>query len=77
MIDTTPLLPQTDEPLIWTTRGNVPVASLTKEALWERTDDYVKLTTIWRASDGEIVKQGVDVLGLKPLELIVEQAALA
>ena len=44
-------------PLIHTTRGNVPVASLTYEADWRMTDDVVVFTQRYRADDGEVVRQ--------------------
>lgn len=47
----------TDAPLIHTTRGNVPVASLTYETEWRFTDAIVNFTERYRADDGEIVRQ--------------------
>lgn len=52
----------TDEPLIWTSRGNLPIASLRYETYWENTDNYVKFVERYYAANGEIVKEGAHVL---------------
>jgi hypothetical protein len=49
-----------DEPLIHTTLGNVPVASLEHEVEWRITDSIVHFTERYRR-DGEIVRQDVHV----------------
>lgn len=46
----------TVEPLIYTTLGNVPVASLTHETQWRFTDTIVHFTEIYKFA-GEIVRQ--------------------
>lgn len=45
------------EPLIYTTLGNVPVASLAYESQWRMTDTVVHFTEIYRSFDGNIVRQ--------------------
>jgi hypothetical protein len=47
----------TEEPLIYTTRGNVPVASLAYSAEWRVTDAIAHFTEIYRDATGEIVRQ--------------------
>jgi hypothetical protein len=46
-----------NEPLIHTTRGNVPVSSLAYTADWSITPQAVRFTEIYRDADGTIVRQ--------------------
>jgi len=50
-----------DEPLIHTTLGNVPVASLTHEVAWRVTSDIVHFQERYLAADGTVVRQDVHV----------------
>lgn len=61
-----------DEPLIYTTKGNVPVASLQYATQWDRTDDYIKFVERYTL-DGEVVKESAHVLALKPLDITAIQ----
>jgi hypothetical protein len=54
----------TDVPLIYTSKGNLPVDSLRYSTSWENTDDYVKLTETY-SLDGEVVKQSAHVMAKK------------
>ena len=45
-----------DEPLIWTTKGNVPESRLKLEPVWEVTPECIKFSEVYTL-DGEIVKQ--------------------
>lgn len=48
------------EPLIWTTKGNLPVASLRYAVAWDVQEEYAKLTeTYWLGE--EIVRQSAHV----------------
>lgn len=47
-------------PLIWTTKGNLPVDSLEYTTRWEDTDDFIKLVETYRL-DGEIVKENAHI----------------
>ena len=49
-----------DEPLIHTTLGNVPVASLAHEVEWRITDDVIHFTERYK-SDGIVVRQDAHV----------------
>ena len=49
------------EPLIWTSRGNVPLASLKLETAWDLGDTYIKFVERYRAEDGEIIKESAHV----------------
>ena len=62
-----------DEPLIYTTRGNLPVASLDYTTTWEDTDDYTKMTETYTLA-GEVVKQSVHVMGKRKLDIGALQA---
>lgn len=53
------------EPMIWTSKGNVPEAWLSLEVKWEQTPEYVKCVRIHRDLSGEIVKQGADILSFR------------
>ncbi len=59
-------IPQ-DRPLIWTSRGNVPMALLRPvEVEWTINDDYVKFVERYRAIDtGEVVKESAHVYDRK------------
>ena len=48
-------------PLIYTSKGNVPLASLTYETSWEINDDYIKFAERYRDATGEVVKEGAHV----------------
>lgn len=61
-----------NEPLIYTTHGNLPIASLALSTSWEDTPDYVKMTETYRLGD-EIVRESVHVLARKPLDMVGEQ----
>jgi hypothetical protein len=54
-----------DEPLIYTIRGNLPVASLAFEVKWRVEPDFVSMTEIYTAEDGVIVRQDSHVCALK------------
>lgn len=64
-----------DIPLIWTSRGNLPVASLQHVTSWEQTAEYTKLTDTY-SLDGEVVKQSVHVLQHQGLGFGAETAQL-
>ena len=48
------------EPLIYTSKGNLPVDSLEYETKWEETDKYVKFTEVYRLA-GEVVKESAHI----------------
>ncbi len=50
-----------DTPLIWTTRGNLPVSDLTYATRWEDTPDYIKFVETYTAADGVVVKESAHV----------------
>lgn len=65
-----------DEPLIWTTKGNLPVSELDFQTLWEDTEDYVKCApTYWLKSTGELVKQDCHVFAKKGLFSQIQQGS--
>lgn len=68
------LFEPTAEPVLWTTKGNIPL-SLTQgpnprlklDCEWEIVPgEYVKAMPFWTL-DGEVVKQEANILSLKPL----------
>ena len=48
------------EPLIWTTKGNLPIASLGYSHAWEDAPEYLKFSETYTL-DGEVVKQSAHV----------------
>jgi hypothetical protein len=51
-------------PLIWTSRGNLPEADLRLEVVWTVEDEYIKVVKRHYRGE-EIVKEGADVLSLR------------
>ena len=49
------------EPLIYTSKGNVPAASLTYETAWDVQDSYIKFVERYRDESGEVVKESAHV----------------
>jgi len=67
----------TETPLIWTSRGNVPVNSLRYEHRWSDGEDVLKLEEFWYAEDGELVKNNCHALAKRQLTIGGEQALMA
>jgi hypothetical protein len=61
--------PTTEVPLIWTTKGNLPIASLQQFVQWELTDDYVKFREVHKTADGEIVRDATHIYKRKGVDL--------
>lgn len=61
----------TEVPLIWTTKGNLPEADLRFEHNWQDTEDYTALTLSYYLGD-ELVKSSTHVYSKKPLEMFGE-----
>lgn len=57
-----------EEPLIYTSKGNLPVASLRYEHRWEATDTYIKFVERYFLQE-EVVKESAHVM--------VKQGAIA
>ena len=65
-----------NEPLIHTSKGNVPIASLRYEHRWEDTPDALFFKEFWFADNGELVKNNCHALAKKQLTIGGEQAAM-
>jgi hypothetical protein len=50
-----------NEPLIWTSKGNLPLASLTYQTAWDDQPTYIKFCERYLDSTGEIVKESAHV----------------
>lgn len=59
----------TDTPLIWTTRGNLPVDQLRLEVRWIDNADYTQMVETYTAPDGEVVRSSTHVLTRKGVDL--------
>lgn len=56
------------QPLIYTAKGNLPIADLSYSTCWERTEDYVKFVETYKLGE-EVVKESAHILALKPLSI--------
>jgi hypothetical protein len=66
-----------ETPLIWTSKGNVPVDSLKYENNWQITDEVIVFAEAWRDDTGAIVKNNVQMYAIKGLPLFgAEQAQM-
>ncbi len=63
-------------PLIYTSKGNVPVNSLAYTHSWEQSPEHIKFAEEWRDETGEVVKSNVHLLKLTGVEMQGSQAAL-
>jgi hypothetical protein len=56
-----------DVPLIWTTKGNVPVGSLEYTTAWEiAPGEFIKFVETYKQGD-EVVKQNAHIYSLKSM----------
>ena len=60
-------------PLIWTSKGNVPLDLLKMDVIWDVQSTYIKLIERYTDVDGEVVKENAHVYSL--LGLTGESAA--
>jgi hypothetical protein len=65
-----------ETPLIWTSKGNVPVDSLRYEHQWIDNADETTLVECWFDASNEVVKKNVHMFGRKPLSFSAAQAAV-
>ncbi len=56
-----------DTPLIWTTKGNIPVADLAYTARWEFSASDIRLIETYKLGD-EVVKENAHICLLKGSE---------
>ena len=56
-----------DQPLIWTTKGNLPVADLSYAARWEFSEETIKLIETYKLDD-EVVKENAHICLLKGMQ---------
>lgn len=64
-----------DEPLVYTSKGNLPIASLEYFYRWEHEPEYIKFIEGYTL-DGEVVKQSANVLMLKGQQMDVDHQPL-
>lgn len=55
-----------DTPLIWTTKGNLPIAALVYHHSWTETPDEISFVEEYKL-DGEVVKRNVHIFLKKGL----------
>lgn len=63
------------EPLIWTSKGNLLIADLRYETLWNDSSDFTQFTENYYLGD-ELVKSSSHVYSRKPLEAQADQGFL-
>jgi hypothetical protein len=63
-------------PLIYTSKGNIPIAGLQRFVKWEHTDHYHKFVEVYMTHDGEVVKESAAVEAIPGLPIGTQQASL-
>jgi hypothetical protein len=48
-------------PLIWTSKGNIPLDSVKQEVIWDVQEGYIKVVERYRDENGVVVKEGAHV----------------
>jgi hypothetical protein len=66
-----------ETPLIWTSKGNVPIDSLTYQHKWIDDPQEVTFLEAWIDESGEVVKNNCHKLAKRQLTIGGEQAAMA
>ncbi len=61
-------------PLIWTIKGNLPLADLRYETSWQDTAEFTTFTENHYLGD-ELVKSSTHAYNRQPLEMVGEQAS--
>lgn len=60
-----------EEPLIWTTKGNIPMKDLEYRTGWVDTEDFISFNEVYLL-DGEIVKSSTHAYKKQGLSLLSE-----
>ncbi len=63
----------TQEPLIWTSHGNLPVSTLVYDTRWEDTPAYIKLVETY-SLNGEVVRESAHVFSKQGASIEGQQA---
>ena len=50
-----------EEPMLWTSMGNVPISTLTYQTAWDVKDEYIKFSERYLNASGEVVKESAHV----------------
>lgn len=72
----TPINLTAEEPLIWTTKGNVPISSLQYQTAWDIKPTYYKFMERYIDAAGEVVKESAHVYQLEGVTAMAEAASL-
>lgn len=62
-----------EEPMVWTTKGNLPASQLQYSTRWEDTPEYVKFVEIY-SLNGEVVRESAHVLARQGASIEGQQA---
>jgi hypothetical protein len=66
----------TQEPLIWTKNGNVPISTLTYQTAWDDQPGYTKFVERYLDASGDVVKESAHVYSRQGLTGSGEAAQL-
>lgn len=70
-----PFLIHNMTPLIWTTKGNIPIEGLQYSTEWQETADQVRFIETYKQED-EVVKRSIHVMIKQGLPVFGEQGQL-
>jgi len=59
-----------DEPLIWTSKGNLPISALTYQTAWDVQPSYIKFVERYLDATGEVVKESAHVSVVGAVRLV-------
>jgi hypothetical protein len=62
-------------PMIWTAKGNMPIADLQYRTEWTENDDEIGMAEIYEF-EGEVVRRSVHIRKKQGLAMVGKQAAL-
>ena len=66
----------TETPLIYTSKGNVPIDTLEYKTIWDDQENYISFTEQYYDGE-ELVKSSTHVYSKKPLEFASENGSLS
>ena len=66
---------EVEQPLVWTSKGNIPIEGLAYSTEWEDLPDQVRFVETYKQGD-EIVKRSVHVMIKKGLAVFGEQGVI-
>lgn len=65
-----------EEPLVWTSKGNLPLSSLTHQTAWDVQPTYYKFMERYLDATGEVVKESAHVYIVEGVSALAEAATI-